>query len=233
MIEDIINNKNNSEKVIRSHFWPQKTGKAVRFREVSEWYLYTKFLPIISRILAVVFGFCSLLVLIGETTLYVKNKKMSLFPLLFEDNYGSVGTQLLCFIPLTYLFSSTYIGLFLLRIKGSYGLYNNNNTDPANLVWSAFFMARMVPPLIINFFYFIKIENTQFSKVMGDMNLLPYFGQIFIYFPLLVIVFALLNALEFYAWLMVKLGVPQLSFSDNFDERRLGEGKSLLAKCNY
>ena len=124
---------------------------------------------------------------------------MSLFPLLFEDNYGSVGTQLLCFIPLTYLFSSTYIGLFLLRIKGSYGLYNNNNTDPANLVWSAFFMARMVPPLIINFFYFIKIENTQFSKVMGDMNLLPYFGQIFIYFPLLVIVFALLNALEFYA----------------------------------
>ena len=65
---------------------------------------------------------------------------------------------------------------------------------------------------------------------MGKLNLVPYFGNVFVYFPMLIIVFALLNLLDFYTWLMMKLGVPQLGFSDNFDRQRLEEGKSLLFK---
>ena len=186
--------------------------------------------PILARMLAVVFAFCSICVILGESTLYVDKKSVGFFSLFFESEHGDVGTQILCFFPLTYIFCSTYIGLFTLRIKGSYGLFGNNHTDPANLVWSAFFTARMVHPLIYNFLYFIKVDNTEFSKVMGKLNLVPYFGQIFIYFPLLVIIFALLNVLDFYTWLMMKLGVPQLGFTDNFDRQRLEEGKSLLFK---
>lgn len=232
-MEDIIKNKENTDKYIRSELWPEKTGKAARFREVSEWYWHTRVFPIFARILAVIFAICSIFVVLGETTLYVKQKDISFFPIFFKNEHGDVGTQILCMFPLTYIFATTYIGLFTLRIKGSYGLFNNNHTDPANLVWSAFFTARMVHPLIYNFLYFIKVENTQFNKVMGELNLVPYFGEVFIYFPLLIVFFALLNVLDFYTWFMVKLGIPQLGFSDNFDRQRLDEGKLLLGKCNF
>ena len=74
---------------------------------------------------------------------------------------------------------------------------------------------------------------------MGVINITPFFGDQFgrefgenfvKYFPISVIFFALLNAIDFYTWLMVKMGFPQLSFTDNFDKSRQGEGKSLVLK---
>jgi LMBR1-like membrane protein len=179
----------------------------------------------------VCFAVCSVFLLLGEATLFV-NTNVSIFPLIFEDQTGELGTQLLCLIVMGYLFSCTYIGLFTLRIEGSYGLYGGNHTDPANFVWSAFFTTRIVHPLIYNFLLLIKVHDTQFHKVMGVMNIVPFLGSDFCeYFPMIIVFFAFLNAVDFYTWLMVKIGFPQLSFSDNFDKGRLAEGKSLLKKC--
>lgn len=229
-LQDIINNKDNSEKHIRSFFWPTKTGRAARFREVTEWWWYSKCFPIVSKILAVIFALFSILIILGESTLFI-DTSVGLFPIFFKDDHGDVVTQLLCFIPMTYIFCTAYIGLFTLKIPGSYGLYNKNHTDPANLVWSSFFTSRLVQPLIYNFLLFIKVSGTEFQKVMGVINLVPIFGNEFSkFFPMLIVVFAILNAFDFYTWLMVKLGVPQLSFADNFDSGRLEEGVILVRK---
>jgi hypothetical protein len=169
-------------------------------------------------------------VILGESTLFV-DTSVGLFPIFFKDDHGDVGTQILCFIPMTYLFCTAYIGLFTLRIPGSYGLYNKNHTDPANLVWSAFFTSRLVQPLIYNYLLFIKVTGTEFQKVMGVMNLVPFLGNDFSkYFPIVIVVFAILNAFDFYTWIMVKLGIPQLSFADNFDKGKLDEGVVLVRK---
>ena len=133
MLEDIINNRNNSEKFIRSYFWPEKTGKFARFREVSEWLWFSKILPVLSKVLAIGFIICSVLVLLGEASLYT-NTNVSLFPYFFQKDYGIIGTQILCLFTMGYVFSTVYIGIFTLRVEGSYGLYNKNHTDPANLV---------------------------------------------------------------------------------------------------
>lgn len=66
---------------------------------------------------------------------------------------------------------------------------------------------------------------------MGVINLVPIFGNEFSrFFPMLIVVFAIFNAFDFYTWLMVKLGVPQLSFADNFDKGKLDEGIILVKK---
>lgn len=66
---------------------------------------------------------------------------------------------------------------------------------------------------------------------MGVINLVPIFGNEFSkFFPMLIVVFAILNAFDFYTWLMVKLGVPQLSFAENFDKGKLEEGIILVKK---
>jgi hypothetical protein len=196
-----------------------------------EWYWHIKLFPIISKILSVFFAVLSIFLLIGECTLFL-NTNAGVFPLFFEKEHGSVGTQILCFFPMAYIFCTTYIGLFTLRLPGSYGLYNKNHTDPANLVWSAFFSTRLVQPLIYNFLKYIRVTGTQFQKVMGVMDLVPLGNEFSTYFPMLIIVFAVLNALDFYTWIMTKLGMPSLSFSDRFDNARLEEGKELIKKGN-
>ena len=175
-----------------------------------EWYWHVKIFPIFSKIVAAIFAVLSLFLVIGETTLFI-NTKAGIFPYFFEKDHGPVGTQIICFFPMAYIFCTTYIGLFTLRIPGSYGLYNKNHTDPANLVWSSFFTTRLVQPLIYNFLLIIKVPDTQFQKVI-------------------IVVFAMLNLLDFYTWLMVKLGVPQLSFAENFDAAKMEEGRELLKK---
>lgn len=229
-LEDIIVNKNNKEKHIRSCFWPQKTGKLSRTREVLEWWWYAKAFPLVTKIISVLFAMLSILVILGESTLFI-DAPAGLFPLFFKSSHGDAGTQILCLLPMIYIFSVTYIGLFTLRIDGSYGLYNKNHTDPANLVWSAFFCSRLVHPLIYNFLLFIKVDHTQFHKVMGVMDIVPIFGSAFcLYFPLSIVLFAVLNALDFYTWLMVKIGFPQLSFAEDFDREKMKEGRALLKK---
>lgn len=169
-------------------------------------------------------------VVLGECTLFVK-APIGLFPLLFKTNHGSVGTLILCFFPLAYILSSIYIALFKLKLKGRYGLYSNNQTDPPNLVWSAFIMCRLAPSITYNFLLFIKVEDTQFSKVMKVIDLVPVFGEGFtMFFPMILILFCLLNLTNFYARLMEKLGMNQFAYADKLDDSKLKEGRALLLK---
>ncbi|CAG9312794.1 LMBRD2_1 [Blepharisma stoltei] len=230
-LEDIIANKKNSNKWIRSNFWPAKNGKYARFREVFEWIWYTRLSPILCRLLGLLLSVVSIFVVLGEITLFV-DTPIGVFPLFFKDNHGSVGTLILCFMPLLYIIASIYVSLFKLRLKGRYGLYSHNQTDPPNLIWSAFIMARLTPSVCYNFLLFIKVKHTQFNKVMGVIDLVPIFGQGFtLFFPMILIVFCLLNITNFYARLMEKMGMDQYSFADKIDDAKLLEGKSLLHKA--
>jgi hypothetical protein len=62
--------------------------------------------------------------------------------------------------PIVFLAGSAYYALFSLKLNGFYGLYGHNNTDPSNLAWSAYFLARMSAPLSYNFLLLIKVEGT-------------------------------------------------------------------------
>lgn len=178
-----------------------------------------------------IFAVFSLFVVLGEITLFTTTP-VGVFPLAFEEDHGPVGTQILCLIPLLYIVLCTYLALFRLKLKGRYGLYQNNHTDPSNLCWSAFTMAKLAPPLCYNFILFIKIEDSVFYKVYGVLNLVPILGEIFsLFFPLMLVVFVLLNLFDVYSKIMTKIGMSQYTFSEAYDDHMIAEGRSLLARA--
>lgn len=228
--EDIIANYRNPDKRIVSELWPMKKGTCKRLREIFEWLWYTRLEPFFCRILSIVCLVFSLLIILGEVTLFI-DIPVGLFPLIFQNNYGPLGTQVLCLIPLTYILVCSYIGLFRLKLKGRYGLYKNNHTDPGNLCWSSFIMARLTPPLCYNFLMFIKVDESIFNEVYGILNLVPILGKGFsVFFPSLLVVFALLNYFNVFSRIMGWFGLSQYTFSDSYDDDLILEGKSLLAK---
>ena len=173
----------------------------------------------------------SLAVVVGESTLFI-DQTVSVFPLIFQYQYGEVETQLLCLVPLLYIVFSTYVPLFQLKLQGRSGLYSNNHTDPANLIWSACFMARLIPALSFNFLLLVKVKDTQFSTVMKVVNLVPIIGLGFAeFFPLLLILFCMLNAFDIHTKLMNCIGLPQFSFTETLDPQRIVEGQTLLAQA--
>lgn len=62
-----------------------------RFREVMEWVWFTRISPIIVRIFAVLFTLVSVLVVLGEATLFT-DVPVGLVPLMFDSSHGLVGT---------------------------------------------------------------------------------------------------------------------------------------------
>ena len=93
-------------------------------------------------------------------------------------------------------------------------------------------MARLIPALSYNFILLIKVKDTQFSKVMKVLDLVPYLGVGFTeFFPLLLIIFCLLNTFNIHAKIMNGIGLGQFTFSEILDIQRLAEGISLIAQA--
>lgn len=216
---------------IISPLWPAKTGKYKRAKEVLEYLLYVYFLPVAYRVLAIFFFIMSLCILYGESTIFV-NSEISPIQFMFDKNYGEFGTQIICLIPLTYIVLSTSIPIFEVKFQSSYGLYWHNHTQPASLLYSACFLARLMPVIGYNFLLLAKVKHTEFSSVMNVLAVVPYIGeQYFSYFPIVLALFCLLNLFNVFNKIVAYIGLSQFAFSEMLDPKRKVEGKALLAKA--
>lgn len=126
---------------------------------------------------------------------------------------------------------STKLAFFSLKLNGWFGLYSPNQTDPSNLVWSAFFIARLTAPLSYNFLMFLKIPNSQFSAVMGVIDYVPILGSEFtLFFPLTLLFFCALNYFQVYGRFMKMLGLSNFSVADKLNYEKISEGKILVQR---
>ena len=100
-----------------------------------------------------------MLIVLGEITIFIEYP-IGVLPLLYREDYGPYVSQTLVLLPIMFVSSCAYFALFNLKLNGFYGLYGNNQTDPSNLAWSAYFLARMAPALSYNFLLLIKVEGT-------------------------------------------------------------------------
>lgn len=186
--------------------------------------------PLGNKVLAVLCCFVSVLVVLGEVTLF-RPEAIGVLPLLFKSSYGEFGTQMLCILPLLYMSFCTYYGLFQLKLTGFYGLYRHNLTDSVHLLKSACMFCRLVNPLCLNFVYFLKVQGCQLTSVMGAINLVPLLGKDFsMYFPGLLIVLCALNVGNCYSRFTEYLGIPQFKFSDSDESLNTQEGEALIKR---
>ena len=135
-------------------------------------------------------------------------------------------------LPLLYVCLCTYLAIFSMKLPGFYGLYDNNQTDPSNLAWSAFFLTRLITPLCYNYLLMIKVTGTYFDDVMGVIDLVPVIGQDFaVFFPLSIIFFVFMNLFNVYGKILTMVGLGNYSYSSSgYAVEKLQEGASLVKK---
>lgn len=176
---------------------------------------------------AVLTALASVLLVLGETLLFLETPVTGV-PLLFASDHGFIGTQLVCLIPLLYVILCTEIGLFRIKFSVSKSLFRRHS-EVSSLIWTSAFLARLITPLGFNFLKLIKVTDTQYSDVMGALNLVPLLGQEFsLYFPALIIPFCLANYLKLYSRLMAWVRLQQFTFTERFEEEKALEGLELL-----
>ena len=164
-------------------------------------------------------------VILAESSLFI-DFPIAVLPLLFEDDYGIIFTQIICLIPFSYILYCTYFGLFYLKLPGLYGLYKQN-TEPSSLVYSASYLARLSAPLAYNFFLLSKINNTVFSETMGFAEIHNKYAK---FLPLSLIILSFLNYIHAYGRVLNLLGISQLSYLDESQAYKIDQGKSMIKR---
>lgn len=123
------------------------------------------------------------------------------------------------------------MGFFNMKLSGFFGLYKDHQTDAPSLLFSSINFARVSAPLCFNFLNMIKVHNTAFNKVMGEINIVPIFGSGFTsVFPITLIILCLFNIYDVYGKFLSYLGLKQFQFTENFTDDKIHEGKQLLYK---
>lgn len=184
------------------------------------------------RTLSVVCGCLSTVIVLGQLTMFADRWSFSLLSFMFTGNHGPVITLGLCIVPLSYMTCTTYFSIFHMKIAGWYGLYGDHNTDTGSLLWCASMLVKLSPPLCYHFLLLIHMKGTTFQSFMGQMNIVPVFGNSFNQvFPCIIFVLCILNLLNAYSKIMQCLSFGLVGFefaASSNTEDPVAEGKQLI-----
>jgi len=161
--------------------------------------------------------------------------QLSIFGILINiSNANALLTNLICIIPLTYLFCASLIGLFHLKLSGYYGIYKNQKTQIISLLFLTNFICRIGFPLLLNFLQILKLKlnyniSIALDDVLGETSLVPAIGKKFmVFYPLVLILLCLFNIFDIYGKFLNYLGFSTFDSKDEFNEGKLQEGKRIL-----
>lgn len=228
--EDVIVSKRRGKWVIKSALWPAKKGNNKKMKEKLEYLKEVYLKPVLFRVLGILCTLLSFTIILSESTLYI-DFDMTPLSLSFKYDYGVVYNEILALIPLTYLVMATHQPLFEIRLEGIYGLYPNRNTQPSSLIYSACFLARLMPIIVYNFLMMIQIYDTDFMDTMNLMNFMPKIcKQYFIYFPMILSLLCLMNFFNVYNKFVRMVGLQRYAFSEDLREEKKVQGRMLISK---
>jgi hypothetical protein len=201
------------------------------------------------KVFAVSAGFLSVLIIIAQSTIFIDVWWLSVIAIMFRKGVwenpqvmeGAVSSfliQALITIPPLWMFYCCFWSLTRLKVAQWYGLYPNHNTDTISLMWCGGMLIRISFPLVYNYLFVLRIPDhpaTAFEEMQGWMNVVPLLGESFAeYFPLLILVVALLTLSNTYRKITNALGLGSVQFdSPEEPETRLkliDYGKKLILR---
>lgn len=92
----------------------------------------------------------------------------------------------------------------------------------------------MSSALCLNSLSILNIENSSFNQVMGKFSVVPVFGETFVkFFPLSLVFLVVFNMTDVYGKVMRTLGLRQWQFSQEAGEELQSEGKKIILKGTH
>lgn len=201
---------------------------------VALWYRLLR--PLAFRAAAVVCGFLSVFIALGQLLLLCDaGCWCGTLSLLFCRDFGPFRTQVLCMVPLSYMVFTAFWSMFRIKVPGWYGFYGNHNTDTGSLLWCSSIMARLATPLCYHFLLLSHVKNTKFEEFMGQITEVPVLGldDFNRGFPVLVGLLCLCNLFGVYSRFARQLGLSSLDFDQHGeeDDHHVTQGKALVQQA--
>uniref|UniRef100_A0A0N5BUF0 LMBR1 domain-containing protein 2 n=1 Tax=Strongyloides papillosus TaxID=174720 RepID=A0A0N5BUF0_STREA len=247
-LEDVekAKNKNSFHNWKHPYFLNKYMKISPKWLEI--WYTVVK--PWLIRFIAFISTTMTLIIIWSECTFFIASHKISLAALILSSvaegsHYKYV--QLLCIILISYLCTCVYFSLFKLKIYKYYHLDSNHQTDENSLLFSAILLCRLTPPLCLNFLGMIHMDShvmlgdnhpkieTQFTKLMGHLDVLPLIGKgKSIYMPLTIVFFCVATYLRIGSKFLNFLGIDQFmeDYEITLDNVKMGSRIADLERSN-
>ncbi|KAG0176584.1 hypothetical protein DFQ29_005950 [Apophysomyces sp. BC1021] len=250
-LQDVISNRDNTDRRFHSNL--RKSKEPTTWTEIQarlEWWWVIHLRSLACRGTAVVFLVASVCILWSELTFNVQKPVISIVALALracDNNYAAV--ELLSFFTLMYMCLCVYTSLFKIRFFNLYLLIPNHHTDANSLLWFTGYMCKMMAPLCYNYinlaYNYVHAENqpdgqgqptmerfSVFSEFMGMADLVPFLGTFTDWFPVVILLPAILVLFNMQGWCLGLCGVKNPEEDDHDGGQDLeglgGQGRILL-----
>lgn len=195
--------------------------------------------PVARRVLAVLLAVLSVIVVWSEVTIALERKvDLSPFSLWIRDvKDDEWAVYLVVLFPLAYMSFCTYHSLFSLGALKFYQLIPGA-TPPFSLLLNGALLCRFAAPLAYNFLHIIRMNRdfngrtTVFTKEMGAMEVVPFFGKDFnTLLPIFLLVHCLLILCDVWNRIASLVLPSRLRFAlEITDDETLERGRTLVRK---
>lgn len=160
LLEDILDAKRENKKLVTPLF---EVSALKNF-----WYLELQ--PIVYRVLSILFGIGSLIVLISETQVFLTPNSSLLGYLLNVESLQLL--RIFTLLTITFIAYMVYYSLFRIKLAYTYGLYQKCSDGPS-LMFATINFSRVGVAIVFNFLDMIKVKSI-YEKVMG----IPEMGEL-------------------------------------------------------
>ncbi|KAK6103701.1 LMBR1-like membrane family protein [Brugia pahangi] len=196
------------------------------------------------KILGLFFYVITGFVMWSECTFFIVHPRLSLAALIVHHaayDYHYLHVQIYATVIISYLCICAYYTVFKLQIYRYYHLDPHHMTDENSLLFSAILLCRLTPPICLNVLGMIHLDShitsdtefgveTQFTKLMGHLDLIPVLAKgINIYLPILIVLLALGTWFKLGIRLLHFLGIDQFVDDDEMTVELVSGGKARVS----
>nr|CDP97965.2 Bm2824 [Brugia malayi] len=196
------------------------------------------------KILGLFFYAITGFVMWSECTFFIVHPRLSLAALIVHHaayDYHYLHVQIYATVIISYLCICAYYTVFKLQIYRYYHLDPHHMTDENSLLFSAILLCRLTPPICLNVLGMIHLDShitsdtefgveTQFTKLMGHLDLIPVLAKgINIYLPILIVLLALGTWFKLGIRLLHFLGIDQFVDDDEMTVELVSGGKARVS----
>lgn len=223
----------NSSRELAESALAEDSSNAGILRTPKRMKIYYKILQGLA-ILAVLF---TLVVLWNECASSVSSK-VSVFALMVHYSNSLFTRWLFCILPLSYLTSCVYVGLFKFKRLDKLTLSGHRQTDVTNLLANASYLGRIQFSLGVNYTTQLMTDDRHalaFYSVIGEMNVVPILGDSYIFFlPLLILLLAVCTYFRVLDRLLNMIGVETHNepgdSEGGYNQEMVQQGKQLISR---
>jgi len=241
-LEDIMASNANRDHTIHWSFpksRKQFLTPIVPYLNTFEWYWKIYCETWAFRAVTVIAILLSVSVVWSETTLVIKSTHLSIFYWLIQGpaNTPYFFQLLFVFIPVSYIAYTAYWSLFQLRIFNFYRIVPKNS-DANSLLFSAYYLARIIPSMTYNFLFMVGTEISAFERVLGQIKLTLIGYDLNFFFPLALCLLCIGNVFNLYSRLFYSCAgffkccwkVNRYDFDEDWNDERIDKGKEIVAR---